>query len=309
MAAPSIGGGITGTGSISRLLEDGINAIFQDEYKDYSPEYEKILTISKSKKNYETDVSYARFGLAKVKPEGAGLEFDSEQQGGQKKYTHVNYAIGTQITEEAIDDNLYQPMIPRSGKALKRSIMHTKEQKSANVFNNGYSTEKTWDAVSLFNASHLLIKGGTYSNVLPTAADLSETSLEDATIAVEDFRDDAGLLIMAMVETLHIPRQLRYEAARIIKSNLQNDTANNALNALKDQNAVPGGFHVNHRFEDPNNWFLRTNVMDGGKFFLRSEKTGMDNDFGTSNYMHKASCRFSVGVSDARQYFGSGEVP
>lgn len=308
MPQPSIGGGITGTGSISRELQEGINAIFGTEYKDYSPEYEKILDVQSSKKNYEEDLGHAMFGLAPVKPEGGGLQFDSEQQGGQKKYTHINYAIGTQITEEAIDDNLYLPMIPRAGKALKRSIMHTKEQKAANIFNNGYTTELTWDAVSLFNASHVLIKGGTYSNVLPTPADLSETSLEDATIAVEDFRDDAGLLIMAKVKTLHIPRQLRYEAARILRSQLQNDTANNAINALSDQSAVPGGFHVNHRFEDPNDWFLRTDIMDGGKFFLRIDKTGQDNDFGTSNYMHKASCRFSVGVSDPRQYFGSGAV-
>jgi len=154
-----------------------------------------------------------------------------------------------------------------------------------------------------------LIKGGTFSNLLASAAELSETAVENATIAVEDFRDDAGLLIDARVRTLHIPRQLRFTATRILGSSLQNDTSNNAINALTAENSVPDGIHVNHRFTSSKNWFLRTDVPDGGKFFRRwDHRSGEDNDFGTSNYLHKALTRFSVGVSDARQYFSGGDL-
>lgn len=305
----TVGGGITGQGNISRLLQEGVNAVTNTEYKDYDPEYTKILEVVSSDKAYEEDVPFASFGLAKNKPEGQGIEYDSMQTGALKRYTHIVYALGTIITEEAIRDNLYMDMMTKAGVALKRSLVHTEEQVAANVFNNGYSTTTTWDGVSLFNSAHLKIKGGTFSNVLATPADLSEASLEDAIIAVEDFRDDAGLLIDARVQTLHIPRSLRYVADRILGSQLQNDTANNAINALRSTGSVPGGYHVNHRFEDQENWFLRTDVMDGGKFFRRYDhEFGQDNDFGTSNYRHKGMTRFSVGVTDPRQYFGSGQV-
>lgn len=305
----TVGGGVTGQGNISRLLQEGINAVTNTEYKDYDPEYTKILEVLSSDKAYEEDVPFAAFGLAKQKPEGQGLEYDSMQEGTLKRYNHIVYALGCIITEEAIEDNLYMDMIQKSGAALKRSLVHTEEQVAANVFNNGYSTTTTWDGVSLFNSAHLNIKGGTQSNLLATPADLSEASLEDAIIAVGDFRDEAGLLIDARVQTLHIPRQLEFVAERILRSSLQNDTANNATNALRAMSSVPGGFHVNHRFTDAENWFLRTDVMNGGKFFRRYDhKFGQDNDFGTSNYRHKGVTRFSVGVTDWRQYFGSGQI-
>lgn len=309
MAGPNIGGGITSQGNISRLLQDGINAIAHDEYKDYAPEWTYILDEESSKKAYEEDVAMAGFGLAKVKPEGQGLEYDSETQGWITRYNHVVYALGTIITQEAIEDNLYQDMMVRAGRMLKRSLVHTEEQVSANVFNRGYNaTYATGDGQPLFSNAHKLIKGGTFSNILPTAADLSEASLEDAIIAVEDFRDDAGLLIDARVKSLHIPRQLKFIAQRITGSYLQNDTANNATNAMRDLGELEG-YYVNHRFDDPDNWFLRTSVMDGGKFFRRSEhRFEQDNDFGTSNYRHKGMTRFSVGVTDTRQYFGSGNL-
>jgi len=190
--------------------------------------------------------------------------------------------------------------------------MQTKENVAAGVFNNGYTTTNaasvTWDGVSLFSDSHLLGKGGTYSNVLATPAALSEASLEDALIAIAGYVDDAGLRIQAMGQSLHIPRQLIFIAERILASYLQNDTANNAINAMANMNYLPEGWVVNHYFTDPDNWFIRTNVEDGGKMFMRAEHMGTDNDFGTSNYRHKYTCRFSVGVTDPRQYFGSGKV-
>lgn len=305
----AVQGGITGTGNIARELQEGLNAITGTAYKDYEPEWKKLLKEFSSEKAYEEDLNFATTSLAKQKPEGQALEYDSMKEGAVKRYNHINYALGLIITEEAIDDNLYMDLMRKGGMALKRSLIHTEEQVAANVFNNGYTTTTTVDGVALFSNAHLSLKGPSFSNILATPADLSEASLEDAIIAVEDFRDESGLLINCKVETLHIPRQLRFIAERILGSTLQSDTANNAINALRSQSSVPGGWHVNHRFTDQNNWFLQTDVMDGGKFFRRKGHTfAQDNDFGTSNYRHKAMTRFSVGVTDPRAYFGSGQV-
>lgn len=306
----TITGGITGQGSIARQLQEGINSVFQTTYDDYVPEYTKILAVQDSTKAYEEDVPFADFGLAKIKPEGQSIEYDAMQEGALKRYKHVVYALGAIITEEAVDDGLYLNLMERAGRRLKRSLMHTEEEVSADVFNEAYTSSSTsWDGLSVFNPAHKLIKGGNFSNNLTTAADLSEAALEDAIIAIEDFRDDAGLLIDARVKSLHLPRQLQFIATRILGSQLQNDTANNAINALMSNSSVPDGWHVNHRFTSSKNWFLQTDVDDGGKFFRRYDyRSGQDNDFGTSNYLHKCSTRFSVGVSDPRRYFGSGNI-
>jgi len=305
----TVNGGLTGSGNMARMLQEGINAVTNTEYKDYEPEYVKILEVLNSKKAYEEDVPFATTGIASQKPEGQQIEYDAMQEGQKKRYNHIVYALGMIISDEAIRDNLYLDLVTKGGAALKRSLVHTEEQVAANLFNNAYSTATAWDGLSIFNGSHKLIKGGTFSNVLATPADLSEASLEDAIINVEDFRDDAGLIISAKVQTLHIPRQLRFVAERILGSTLQNDTANNAINALSKTGSVPGGYHVNHRFTDADNWFLRTDVMDGGKFFRRYDhEFAQDNDFGTSNFRYKGATRFSVGVTDARQYYGSGQV-
>lgn len=213
------------------------------------------------------------------------------------------------ITEETIDDNLYLDEMREAGEMLAKSMKITKEKVSAGLFNNGYSATNftTWDGKALFATDHLLGKGGEYSNVLATASDLNEASLEDVLIAIEGYVDDAGLEIQAMGDTLFIPRQLRFIAERILGSYLQNDTANNAINAIASTGALKGGYSVNHYFTDPDNWLVRTDVPNGGKFFDRSMKMGTDNDFGTSNYRHKNTCRFSVGVTDPRGYFGSGD--
>lgn len=305
-----ISGGIISTGNMARQLELGINAVTNTYYKDYEAEYPKILTVSKSDKNYETDVPQSGLGLAKPKAEGDEIEYGATQEGAPKLYYNIVYALGAIITWEAIEDNLYMNQMDRIGKSLKRSLVHVEEQVAANVFNNGYDSNFTgWDAKPLFSDTHAQINGGTMSNVLPIPADLSEASLEDALIAVEDLRDDAGLLIDARVEDLHIPRELRFIACRILASPMQNDTGNNAINAIRTEGLIKGGFHVNHRFTDSKNWFLRTDIGDGGKFFRRSDhRFETDNEFGTSNYRHKGMTRFSVGWTDFRQYFGSGQV-
>ncbi len=305
-----VSGGIISTGDMARQLEAGINSVTNTSYKDYEPQYTKILTVEKSTKNYETDVPQAGLGMAKVKPQGDGIEYDASQEGQAKLYFNVVYALGAIITYEAIEDSQYLNQMDYIGKSLKRSLLHTEEQVAANVFNNGYDTNFTgWDDKPLFASDHQQIKGGTMSNVLPIPADLSEASLEDAIIAVQNFRDDAGLHIDAQVDTLHLPRELQFIACRILGSPLQNDTGNNAINALMKNGLVPGGYHVNQRFSDPKNWFLRTDVSNGGKFFRRSEhRFETDNNFGTGDYAHKAMTRFAVGWTDFRQYFGSGQV-
>ena len=306
----SSSGGLTSTGNIARELEEGINSIANQMYPELAKEYADILDVSGSKKNYETDVPLAGTGFAKVKPEGSAIEYDAMQEGASKRYKHVTYALGMIITEEAIEDNLYLPMMAKGAKMLARSINHTKEQVAANLFNNAYNAAYAgWDGVSLFSNAHKLIKGGTYSNVLPVAADLSEAALEDAIILAEELTDDAGLILGIKAQSLHIPTQQQFNAERILKSTLQNDTNNNAINALKSMGLLPKGYKVNHRFDNPNQWFLRTNVEDGGKMFMRKEfESKNDNDFGTGNYQHKATTRFSVGWTDARQYIGSGII-
>jgi hypothetical protein len=306
----AISGGRTSTGNLARQLEEGINSIANQEYPELSKEYADILDVTSSKKNYETDVPMAGTGFAKVKPEGNGIEYDAMQEGASKRYKHTSYALGMIITEEAIEDNLYLPMMAKGAKMLARSVNHTKEQVAANMFNNAYNAAYTgWDGQSLFSNQHKLIKGGTFSNVLPVAADLSEAALEDALIAVEELTDDAGLILGIKAQSLHIPTAQQFNAERILKSTLQNDTDNNAVNAMKNMGLLPKGYYVNHRFDDPNNWFIRTNVEDGGKMFMRKDfETKSDNDFGTGNYKHKATTRFSIGWTDSRQYFGSGEI-
>lgn len=301
-------GGITNSGDMGRLLEDGVNSAILAGEKTYEPEFPKILTVQGSKKAYETDVPFADFGIAKVKDQGASIEYDDMKTGNSKKYQHVNYALGAIITKEAIDDNLYMDMSQKAGKGLIKALNQTKEIVGANVFNNGYASTTTWDGEFLFSASHKQLKGGTYANMLPVAAPLSEASLEDAIIAISKLTDDAGRIIKVIPQSLHIPSDLMFVAQRILGSTLQSGTANNDTNAIKDLGKFPGGVHVNHFFTDTQNWFIRTDVENGGKFFLRQPKpiTGMDNDFGTDDYRHKISQRFSVGVSNPRQYFGSG---
>ena len=295
-------------GSEARLLQEGINAIATIEYKDYEMEYSKIFETFDSEKAYEIDVSLTGTGLAALKPEGDSTAYDAEKQDFATTYTHAVYSLGTIITMEAAMNNLYRDLVTKSGKLLKRSLIHTDEQLAANVINNAYDSNFTLgDAQPLFSTSHVLGKGGTFSNRFSVFTPLSQAAVEDATIAIEDYRDGAGLLIDARAMSLHIPRQLRYTADRILASRFEPNTANTAtVNPVAS--IFPDGYHVNHRFTSATEWFIKTDVDDGFKIFDRMGYTfERDNDFGTSNYRHKGMFYKSYGVTDPRAGYGSGQ--
>lgn len=295
-------------GSEARLLQEGINAIATIEYKDYEMEYSKIFETFNSEKAYELDVSMSGTGLASLKPEGDATVYDAEKQDFITTYTHAVYSLGTIITMEASMNNLYRDLVSKAGKLLKRSLIHTDEQLAANVINNAYSTSfNLGDGVPLFSTAHVLGKGGTFANRFSVFTPLSQAAVEDATIAIEDYRDGAGLLIDARAMSLHIPRQLRYTADRILASRFEPNTANTAtINPIAS--IFPNGYHVNHRFTSATEWFIKTDVDDGFKIFDRMGYTfEQDNDFGTSNYRHKGMFYKSYGVTDPRAGYGSGE--
>ncbi len=302
-------GGRTTSGDQGRLIELGVNTVFNQQNKMYDAEYKHILDVHTSKKAYETNVPFGDFGVAKVKAKGASIEYDDMIAGNSQKYQHVNYALGAIIEMEAIEDNLYMDLGTKAGIGLAKALNQTKEITAANVFNNGYGSTTTWDGEYLFSDSHKLLKGGTFSNMLAVAAPLSEAALEDALINISRLVDDGDRIIKVIAQSLHIAPGNEYNAARILKSTLQNDTANNAINAMKALGKFPKGVHMNHFFTNDDNWFIRTDILDGGKMYFRNPapKTGMDNDFGTDDYRHKISQRWSQGCDDARQYFGSGD--
>lgn len=302
-------GGRTTSGDLGRLIELGVNAVINQNNKEYDAEFAKILDVQTSDKAYETDTPFGDFGIAKVKSKGASLEYDDMIAGNSKIYQHVTYALGAIIEWEAMQDDKYQDLGRKAGMGLAKALNQTKEITAANVFNNGYSSTTTWDGQALFSQSHALLKGGTLSNSLPVAAPLSEASLEDACINISRFVDDGDRIIKVLPKSLHIAPENMFNAERILASTLQNDTANNAVNALRSMSKFPGGVHVNHFFTNGDNWFIRTDVDNGGKLFLRNPQpiTGMDDDFGTSDYRHKIMQRWSQGVSDFRAYYGSGD--
>lgn len=298
--------GIVTQGSEARLLQEGINAIATIEYKDYETEYSKIFTTYNSEKAYELDVSLSGTGLAALKPEGTATSYDGEKQDFATTYTHAVYSLGTIITMEAQMNNLKRDLIMKSGKMLKRSLVHTDEQLAADIINNAYS-DTIGDGVALFSTAHVQGKGGTFSNRFTVFTPLSQAAVEDATIAIEDYRDGAGLLINCKAVSLHIPRQLRYTADRILDSRFEPNTANTAtVNPVAG--VFPGGYHVNHRFTSATEWFIKTDVDDGFKIFNRMDYAfDTDNDFGTSNYRHKGMFYKSYGITDPRAAYGSGQ--
>lgn len=291
-------------GSEARLLQEGIAAIATIEYKDYPMELDKIFDTEKSDKAYEIDVSLSGMGLAALKPEGTSIQYDAEKQDFVTTYINAVYALGTIITMEAQMNNKYRDLIQKSGKMLKRSLVHTDEQLAANVINNAYTTV-IGDGQPLFSTAHVLGKGGTFSNRFAVFTALSQAAVEDAMIAIEDFRDGAGLLIDARAVSLHIPRQLRFDADRILASRFEPATGNNAVNPVAQ--IFPKGYFVNHRFTSPVNWFIKTDVDNGFKRYNRMDYTfEQDNDFGTSNFRSKGMFYKSYGVTDPRAAWGSG---
>lgn len=297
---------ITTQGSIARLLQEGIHALATDSYNDYPLEYSKIFKTIKSSKAYEIDVSMSGTGLAALKPEGTAIGYDAQKQDFVTTYINAVYALGTIITMEAQMNNKYEDLIDKAGKMLKRSLLQTDEQLAANYINNGYSSGQLMgDGQPLFSTAHVLGKGGTFANRFSVFTALSQAAIEDAMIAIEDYRDSANLLIDARALSLHIPRQLRFDADRILASRFEPGTANNAINPVAQ--IFPDGYHVNHRFTSSTEWFIKTNVDNG---FQRFERMGytfeQDNDFGTSNFRSKGMFYNSYGATDPRCAWGSG---
>ena len=294
------------TGSFSKALWPGVNRWYGKAYNDYGTEYDKIFDVRKSTRNFEEDVGVSSFGLAIQKPEGSPIQYDSERQGFISRYQHVVFALGFIVTREVMDDDLYDIVGQRKAQGLARSIRQTKEIFAANVFNRAFNGAYVGGNGSpMIGNAQANVKGGTFSNTLATAADLSEAAVEQAWIDIGGFTDDAGLLIAARPKTLVIPRQLEFEAARIFKSDLRVGTNNNDINAIKEMGR---GFNivVNHYLTDPDAWFLLTDVPNGPTFFeRRPDEFGMENDFDTENAKFKATSRYSVGWSDPRGIYGS----
>ena len=297
---------VINSGSFAKALWPGVNAWYGKAYNEYSPEWNKLFDQYKSTKQFEEDVGVSSFGLAVVKPEGAPISFDSERQAFITRYQHVVYALGFVITREIMDDDQYAIVGQRKAQGLAFSMRQTKEIVAANVYNRYSNTAYTGgDGVTLLNSLHPNFSGGTWSNQLATAADLSEAALEQAVIDIAGFTNDRGLLIAVRPKSLIIPRQLQFEAERILKSDGRVGTDNNDPNAIKNMGVIPETV-VNHYLTDTDAWFIRTNVPHGMKYFeRRADSFDMDNDWDTENAKYKASGRYSFGWTDARGIYGS----
>ena len=295
--------GVVTTGSIAKAIWPGVNKFYGLGYNQHPLEYVAIFDVENSTKLYEEDVILSGTGLAPKKPEGEAISYDSIKQGWVTRYTNVVYALGIQATREMIEDDQYD-LLFKKAQYLGRSIRITQETVTANVLNRAFNSSYTGgDGLEMCSTAHVNVAGGTFSNELTTSSDLSEASLEQACIDIAGFTDDRGLQIAANAKKLIIPRQLQFEAARILKSTLQNDSANNAINALKNMNLE---IVMNHYLTDADAWFLKTDVMDGLKYFnRRAPEFKDDSDFDTENAKFKGSVRFSAGWSDPRGIFGS----
>ncbi len=298
--------GVITTGNHPKALWPGIKAIWGRQYNEHATEYTDLFDEDNSDQAYEEDFEVTGFGLAPVKPQGTGVQFDSEVQGTVSRYTHIAYALGYIVTKEELDDNLYEQVSKRRAQALAFSMRQTKENVAANVYNKAFTGGSTGgDGQQLITAAHPT-RSGTQSNILDTAADLSETSIEDMIIQIMGAQNSRGLRINLMPRCLNVHRNDWFEANRILKSVLQNDTANNAANVLKATNALPEGIKVNHYFTDTNAWFIRTNVPRGMIGYNRKKiEFTKDNDFNTENAKAKNYERYSFYWSDFRGIFGT----
>lgn len=294
------------SGSFPKALWPGVNAWYGKEYDEYPVEWDRLFEKYTSERAFEEDVGVSSFGLAVVKPEGSPISYDSEQQGFVTRYQHVVYALGFIITREMMEDDLYDIVGQRKAQGLAFSMRQTKEIVGANVYNRAFNASYTGgDGVSLINASHPTIAGGTFSNQIATAADLSEAALEQACIDIAGFTNDRGLLIGVRPKSLIISRYLPFEAKRILNTTGRPGTDNNDTNALKDMGMIPEVI-VNHYLTDQDAWFIRTNVKNGMKYFeRRADSFDMDNDWDTENAKFKATARYSFGWTDPRALYGS----
>ena len=288
----------------AKMLEPGLNTLFGLEYDSYPPEYSAVFSANSSQKAYEEDVLLEGFGAAPVKNEGASVSYDSASQQWTARYQHETVALAFSITEEAEEDGLYGSIAARYAKALARSMASTKEIKAANVLNNSTSTAGG-DGVSLLNTAHPT-RSGNQSNTLATAADLSETSLEQILIQIADMKDDRGLRIAAQGQMLVIPTAYSFVAERLLESQLRTGTADNDINAIRSGGYLPKGYHVMRRLTDSDSFFVATDVPDGLKHFQRAAlKKGMEGDFETGNVRYKVRERYSFGFTDWRGIFGT----
>ena len=288
-------------------LEPGLNALFGLEYNRYENEHAEIFDSESSDRAFEEEVMLSGFGSAPVKSEGAGVTFDDAQESYTARYTHETIAMAFAITEEAIEDNLYDRLAGRYTRALARSMANTKQVKAANVLNNAFNSSFTGgDGVELCSAVHPLTNGGTFANELSTAADLSETSMEQSLIDIAAFVDERGLKVALQGAKLIIPKELQFTAERILKTPQRVGTSDNDINAMASMGMIPQGYRVNHYLTDTDAFFIMTDAPNGLKQFVRAPiKTAMEGDFDTGNVRFKARERYSFGFSDPRGIFGS----
>ena len=287
-------------------LEPGLNALFGLEYKNYENEHAQIYDTETSDRAFEEEVMLSGFGEAPVKSEGSGVAYDNAQEAFTARYTHETIALAFSLTEEAIEDNLYDRLASRYTRALARSMATTKQIKAASVLNGAFSTSIGGDGVVLCSTAHPTIGGPNLSNTLQVAADLSETSLEQALIDIAAFTDERGLKIAVQGAKLIIPKELQFTADRIMKSTLRVGTADNDINAIRNMGMIPQGYTVNHYLTDPEAFFIKTDAPNGMKMFQRlGIKTAFEGDFDTGNVRYKARERYVFGFSDPRGIFGS----
>jgi hypothetical protein len=296
--------------SRAQLLKEllpGLNALFGLEYARYGEEHKEIYETESSERSFEEETKLSGFSAAPVKNEGSAIQYDNAQEAFTARYTHETIAMGFAITEEAIEDNLYDSLSSRYTKALARAMAYTKQVKAAYVLNNAFTGGPTYgDGQVLCSTAHPLVSGGTNSNRPTTGADLNETSLENAVIQIAAWTDERSLLIAAKPRKLVVPPSLMFVATRLLETELRVGTTDNDINALKSNGSIPEGYTVNHYLTDPNAWFLITDVPNGLKHFVRTPlQNSMDGDFDTGNVRYKARERYSFGVSDPLGIFGS----
>jgi hypothetical protein len=294
--------------SRSQLLKEllpGLNALFGLEYAKYGEEHKEIFETETSDRSFEEETKLSGFGSAPVKSEGSAIEYDNAQEAWTARYTHETIAMGFSITEEAIEDNLYDSLSARYTKALARAMAYTKQVKAANILNTAFS-QTYGDGVALISNSHPLVSGGFNSNTGGNV-DLNETTLEAAVVNIGKWTDERGLLIAARPKKLIIPSDLQFVATRLLETEGRVGTADNDINVIKSNGVVPGGYAINHYLTDTGNWFLTTDIPNGLKHFVRSKMaTSMDADFDTGNSRYKARERYSFGVSDPLGMYGAG---
>ena len=295
--------------SRAQLLKEllpGLNALFGLEYAKYGEEHAEIYETESSDRSFEEETKLSGFSAAPVKDEGSAIEYDNAQEAWTARYTHETVAMGFSITEEAIEDHLYDSLSARYTKALARAMAYTKQVKAAAILNGGFAGATYGDGQTLFSTAHPLISGGTNSNRPTVAADLNETSLEAAVIGIAAWTDERSLLIAAQPRKLIIPPALQFVATRLLDTDGRVGTADNDINALRNNGSIPEGYAVNHYLTDSNAWFLTTDIPNGLKHFTRSPmSTSMDADFDTGNSRYKARERYSFGVSDPLGIYGS----